>query len=353
MIETNISFLIYYSIINITYFIGLSFLHSASKYKLILGLFGTIILSLFYSMRSASIGSDAGNYLSLLSNKPFEQEIEPFIGYIAFFVKLIGGGSILFFFIISLIINLLIFYVFYKIDKKNFLIYMAIFSTTFLFINSNINILRQGMAISVGFLSTYYLVNNKLKYYLLSVLLAIFIHFSAFILFLIPLILKIKTQDFVVKYVILMFFLYFGPISAVDFLYYLKGIHWSIDRIYWYLTWERLKPFDLKHVYYLYIGIIIIYLYKFNSISLQLKRYFLSFSTLLLVIILFRDDDFVVDRFSFYFIPLVIVLYVNLFKLLGIKRNKFYIFIFILLPFLWIFKSIYQFNLWWILGIMR
>jgi len=299
------------------------------------------------------VGSDASMYLNLILDNPnLEQQMSPFIVFIGKLVNYLNGGSFLFFLIISLFINSIMFYTFYKIDSKNYILYMAIYSTSFLFINSNINLLRQGMAISIGFLAIYFLVSAQIKRYFIFVFISIFIHSSAVILLIPFFLLKFKNKFYIILFITIIVCLYMFHISIIDLLYYIHDIHWTLDRLYWYLTWDKIIEFKIKHVYYLYILLIAIYLYKFNYLDLKLKNYFLSFLSVLVIIILFRNDDFVVDRFSFYFIPIAVVLYLNLYKLFNI-RNKFYLFIFILFPFLWIGKSLYQFNLWWILKEMR
>lgn len=354
MIQTNEQFLLYYLIINVSYFTGLIGLHIFGKGKFCLGVLLTILLSFLYSIRSGDIGSDASNYLLLIAdNNTLAQEMSPFIVYIGKIVNALSGNGVLFFFIISLISNLTIFFAFYKIDKKNCLILMAVFSVSFLFLNLNINLLRQGMAISLGTLAIYYVVNNYFFRYFLAVLLAMMIHSSAVILLILPFVLLVQRKWTVYAWVFILLSMYILSISIVSALYYMQGLHWSISRLYWYLTWEDARQFNLKHVYYLYLGMIGIYLYFYERLTIQFKRYTLVFLSVLLLMVIFRVDDFIVDRFSFYFIPIAVVLYVNLYYILGIYRSNFYKLFYILLPFLWLAKSAYQFNLWWILGIVR
>ena len=215
------------------------------------------------------------------------------------------------------------------------------------------NVLRQGMAISVGFWAIYYIVNYHFTRYAVAVVLATLIHSSAVILFILPVILWVQKKRTVYLCVFILAILYLATASAVTILYYLQDIHWSFARLYWYLTWENIKQFNLKHVYYLYLVIIAIYLYLYESLSIELRRYSLVFLSILVLMVLFRSDDFIVDRFSFYFIPVAVILYVNLYKVLKVNRNNLYKTLFIFLPFMWLGKSAYQFNLWWILGIVR
>lgn len=142
-------------------------------------------------------------------------------------------------------------------------------------------------------------------------------------------------------------------VSIVDLVYLVKDYHWIMDRLYWYMSWDKLTPFNLKHVYYLYAILVVVYVYKYNSLDVVQKRFFSIFLSLLFIVFLFKVDDFLVDRFSFYYIPLATYLYFNLIKIFNFKKNNIMLAVFILLPFLWIFKTSYQYNLWWIIGEIR
>ena len=230
---------------------------------------------------------------------------------------------------------------------------MAFFSTSFLFLNANINILRQGIAIGFLFLSMYYLVYSKIYRYLIFSFIAITVHSSAIVIFIMPFFLYLNNLKRTIYFVCILLVLVISGISIVDLIYFIKGYHWIIDRLYWYMTWDKITPFNLKHVYYLYIGLVIMYIYKYNSLNTIQQRFFSLFLSLFFIIFLFKVDDFLVDRFSFYYIPLVVYLYFNLLRIYNIKDNMLLLAVFILSPFLWIFKTAYQYNLWWILGEIR
>jgi hypothetical protein len=328
--------------------------HHIKKYKFYLGLGLVILFSILIALRDVSIGSDAGNYYSLVTNPDkFSQKIEPIMYVIAGITRELGGGSFLFFFIISLLMNFLLYLTYYKIDNKNYIIYIIFLSVSFLFLNANVNILRQAIAIGFVFLSMYYLVYFKIYRYLFFSLIAVFVHSSAIVILIMPIFLYLNSQKIIVYFVGILLGLIISDFAIVDLLYYIKDFHWIIDRLYWYMTWDKITPFNLKHVYFLYIIVFILYIYKYNSLDMIQKRFFSIFLSLFFIIVLFKIDDFLVDRFSFYYIPLVVYLYFNLITIYKFKQKQFVLAMFILFPFLWIFKTAYQHNLWWILGEIR
>ena len=354
MITSPITFLYFYTTLSMSFYILMILLHHAKRYKYCLGLSLIIFFSILTSLRGLSIGSDSSFYFQLVTNPiDFTQQIEPIMYLIASFTRLLGGKSFVFFLIISLIINITLYVAFFKIDGKNYLIYTAFLSVSFLYLNANINIVRQGIAISFVFLSIYYLVNFKTYKYLFFSFIAIFVHSSALVTLLMPLFLFFNTRKRVTYFVILIMILSLSGLTVTYLISLVKDVHWTLDRLYWYMTWGKLTPFKLKHVYFLYIVILLAYILRYQSLDILQKRYFSIFLSLFFIMYVFKVDDFLVDRFSFYYIPLAVFLYFNLIKIYRFKNYQFVLALFTLLPFLWIFKTAYQYNLWWILGEIR
>lgn len=354
MLDTNEFFLIYYLVIGSLYFFTLILVDFRGGDKLSIAIISTITISVLYALRADNIASDSKNYLVFVSESDvLVQGMSPFIIYIGRVVNMMSGGSFVFFLIVSLIVNLGYLYSFYKVDKEKYLIIMAFFSVSFLFLNSNINMLRQGMAISIGTIAIYNAVSsNYLKYFVFS-LISLFIHSSAVILFLVPVLLLIKEKQVAWLVFFILAFLFFLDFSIQPFLSELKGFHWSFQRLHWYFTWDNAVRFELKHVYYLYLILIVYCLISFDSLDPLLKRFSLVLLSIPIVVVVFRPGDFMVDRFSLYFVPIILITFVKLTTQSKVFNNGLIYKAFLCLPALWLFKSAYQFNSWWILGNIR
>lgn len=194
MISSPIVFLFFHISLSLFFYAFMLFFHHIKNNKFYIGLIYVVSISLLLSLRDVTIGSDSIFYYKLVTNPgDFEQKIEPIMYFIAEVTIFLGGESLLFFFIISLLMNFLLFIAFYKIDKKNYLIYMAFFSTSFLFLNANINIIRQGIAIGFVFLSIYYLVYFKFYRYLFFSFIAVAVHSSSIVVFMVPFFLYLNS----------------------------------------------------------------------------------------------------------------------------------------------------------------
>ncbi|MDD9185648.1 MULTISPECIES: EpsG family protein [unclassified Aliivibrio] len=311
---------------------------------------GVIILyCIFFSFRTADIGSDAGNYVLLIDNSAaLSQDMSPMIKIIASVVGFLGGGEALFFFAISMLICITILYAFYRLERKDFLVVFATFTVSFLFVNINVNIFRQGIAIAFGTLALSYLIEKRYIKYLLFVILATFTHTSAVILLLsFMLVFFMRSKCYIFIYIACCAVFYMLDMSLAQIVFHFKENHWSFARLYWYLTWNKSNVFTLKHIYYLYLIIIIIFLSVFERLNDKQVRLFLVFLTIPSIMTIFRIDAFLVDRFTFYFIPVSVLLTFQLFKIFNLRNNVYVQALFVISLYFWLVKSILQFNIWW------
>ncbi|XDF77805.1 EpsG family protein [Aliivibrio fischeri] len=353
MISNDYYFLVYYSVLSLFLFISLlaiNFYAQDSSNKWGGGLAVIILYCLFFSFRTADVGSDAGNYILLIDNPAgLSQDMSPMIKIIASVVGFLGGGETLFFLAISMLVCITLLYAFYKFERKDFLVVFAIFSVSFLFVNINVNLFRQGIAIAFGTLALSYLIERCYIKYLLFVILATFTHSSAVILLLsFMLVFFIRSRCYILIYIVCCIAFYTFDLSLEQIVFHFKESHWSFARLYWYLTWNKSDLFTLKHIYYLYLFIIIIFLFVFERLNDKQVRLFLVFLTIPSIMTIFRVDDFLVDRFTFYFIPVSALLTFQLFKIFNLRTNVYVQALFVISLCFWLGKSILQFNAWWV-----
>lgn len=354
----NINFLLFSSIILCIYWILvlLSSLIKDSSLRFYFLLFGSFLFSFFFCLRDPSIGSDSVNYASLVTNPgQLKQNIEPFFKFLAYMVRVLGGNEYIFFFLISFIINTSLIKAFYNLNKINFSFYYLLFITSFLFINMNMNILRQGVAIGLSSLAISYFFNKNYYKFLFLSLLSILSHLSGVIIFILPIFYSINlSPKKIALFFLLLTFLYFIKLST--FIEPFVNYGFFFKQIYWYLTWEKVKPFQIKHIYYLLLVLfsIVTWLYFKNFKNKTYKIGFYSLFSIFFITAFFREDEFLVDRSSLYFFPFVVMIIfesLSFVKNFGNKLIVSYSLIFGSL--LWILQSLYQFYSWWVLGNIR
>ena len=314
-----------------------------------------IMSSVFFTMRSTDVASDSSFY-SLLVTHPeqFHQKIEPFFLLLALIIRVFSNNEYILYFVISLIINLCLIISFYKIDKKYYPIYMGIYSVSFVYLNSNINILRQGIAIAFLFYAIVsYFKSDKKQFWIFS-LLAVLEHSSSFIVILMLLIGdKLKLSYKRIGVYLILYIAIYDFVDTVAVIGMFSGVHWTIDRLYWYLSWNKLAPFEYKHIYYLLILLLLIYiglLKKLEETDVAFLKFFL---TLFVVILVFKRDEFTVDRIAYYYFPIITVMIFRLKYYLPDRLSKYYPLFIGLSSGIWIVKSYSQFYSWWVLGNIR
>lgn len=354
MINDNYYFLIYYSIVTLFLYLSLLFLHfySGNSYeKKVAGSIGIILCyCIAFSMRTKQVGSDAANYVSLIGDSnALLQEMSPIIKKIAYFVRVFGGGNEqLFFFLVSILTCSVFLFAFYRFDRDNFLLMFSALVVSFMFVNVNMNLLRQGIAIGIGFLSLSYLIDRKYYLYFLCVIFSVLSHSSAVILLFPVVLLCLTRRSLVFLYLLICFIAFCIDLSWSEAIYEYKDIHWTMTRLYWYLTWPIGEVFTLRHVYIIYLVVVLIFLLIYNYLDIREKRIFLVSLSIPTVMVIFKSDDFLVNRFSLYFIPIFSVLYFKLLNVFNIRHKTFYLGWWVILPLVWLIKSIVQFDKWWI-----
>lgn len=356
--KTEIDFLAYISILLFSYwlFVFLGSLVKQSNLRLIYLLFGSVLFSFFFSLRSPEIGSDAANY-ALLVTSPGElnQAIEPFFIFLAFLVRKLGGNEYIYFFLISLLINASLITAYFNFSEEKFHFYYLFFITSFLFINMNMNIMRQGVAISIATLALSYFFQKKILNFFLFTFLAILTHLSSIIFLLIPVLWSLKLRPKQITVLSLgLVGLYFIKLSTL--IQPLVQYGFFFDKLYWYLTWDKVMPFKIKHVYFLLMILFLIALVvHFKNVeNRKWKMGFYSLLSILFVSSVFREDEFLVDRSAFYFFPVVAMITFDIFEIFKLKTNKQLVLnILIFGSLIWMGQALFQYYSWWILGNIR
>ena len=159
--------------------------------------FITVFISFISSLRDFSIGKDTLNYIehfySIVDNAG-NYKFEPLFNYFAYFIGLIHTNARFFLFFVTFIITAFYLHFFFKVINnlnigfKSYFIYLIIF-LTFLLLSSwyfvaFANGIRQGLSLSVLYVSLYYLVYERRFFvFLLLYTIAVLFHFSTLLLF--------------------------------------------------------------------------------------------------------------------------------------------------------------------------
>lgn len=184
--------------------IALCLLKSSEKFKsqqrLIIDMLAIILLCCFAGGRNVNIGTDTSNYFEpiykialvndfdLFLKTPFRtgiggwnitcpSEYEFLFIFVVYIVTKITGSFFWCKFIIHLLIILPLYWLLRR--RKNISVCFGMFIFLMLFYNASFNLIRQSVAISFSLMSYQYLVENKIKNSIISMITAIFFHVSA------------------------------------------------------------------------------------------------------------------------------------------------------------------------------
>jgi hypothetical protein len=340
----------YYYLFSVILFFSINILFVVNflkqeKYKFVFTVSIIIIISIFTGIRGFNIGLDTGVYVNIFLGID-QRAIEPIFPFLAFIFNLVTEEPQYFLLLINLLINLIVL-MSYKKVTINYPIAMAIFLSTLLFINMNINTIRQGLAIALSFYAMVNLLNRNLKLFWLFFFFALLTHTSSIFLLGIYLIRNIQVnKKNLILFVSIIFLLWF--ITFSDILGFFKDYNEYINRVYWYFKWDILKPWTLKHVYYFVFFMVFVYIiYAYKKLDFKNKFILKLYLYGIFLIFLFREEEMVVDRFFYYFFTLGILLILELRVL--IKNKKIFFISLIFLTNIWLAKTmILQYPNWFI-----
>lgn len=334
---------------------AISFLRD-KKYNFLISSLIILIISQLYGYRLDTVGLDSLQYAKLFSAGYSDRDdIEPVLLMIAKFVGFFTENYQIFFTVVCLIINYFVLCSFKKLDNKYYPIICAIYFSTFLFININVNIIRQGLAIAFSFYAlTCYLTNNSKKKFIIYSLLALMSHLSSIFFLISVFFVRLRlTNIIVISYVSVVLLSFTINISHV--VGYLSKYHLIFNKLYWYLTWPYLVEWHLKHFYYYVFMLTMVCTIMINRKRIILPKFMYPLVNIMLfgiiVLLIFRVDEMLADRiFYFYLLPCIYLSY-GLYNVLIRYLRKYTIIITVVLIFfvmLVMIKSNYQYYTWFV-----
>jgi hypothetical protein len=271
-----------------------------------------VLLGVAFGLRSASIGLDSQSYASWFElGEVNNQSVGEYLFYLLISItRLFFNDYTVFFVIIASISNLLMLNGLRKITV-NYLLAFSIFITSFVFFNVSTNIIRQGLAISIVIYALGAHLSGKqyIGFFLIAV--ATLIHATAIAFF--PLFFLIKSDNSIscVKYFLILMII-MTIISVVDILDYLANFSYYFKRLAWYFHWGVSRPWEVKHAYFLIIPFVLV-LYSISSrLSGQHRKIVTALVYGLFLVVVFRFEEMVADRFFYYFVPMLCVMIVDL-----------------------------------------
>lgn len=341
MFEIDLYRLIYVmmNFILVTMFVLTFSTKSNEHVKYLSGILFAVIISGILSLRDKSVTLDTPKYIKMFENSDLNSFFNLGvyeIGFIFFnqIVRFIFNEYPFFLFLVTFIHIYIMIIVYRKFDRDYYLIMLAIYLSTFTFWISNLSMLRQGLAIPFVVLGIYYLfIEKRVFRVIILVILASSLHLSSLPLFLINIILyaiysKIVTDvnkgfRHILPLVIIGLIVYPENLFSNLLIYFLilisKYVPFFIliDKIFWYISWQKLIFWKVKHVYYL----LLIFYYIFY-IHCNDKNYRILFTIAMSFLAFFKLDEMFTDRIFMYYFPLVPVFIVHFFKNIGFIDRK-------------------------------
>lgn len=306
--------LIVFTAVNLLFLIN--FLRT-ELFRILAALLIVVIVSFFLGFRQDNIGIDSAQYSDIFMGLIDREGIEPVFLVLRYLLRPISSTYSIFFIVSSLMINVLILYSFKQITR-NYPLAMALFLSTFLFLNMNINVMRQALAISIAFYALSSLINQKLYRFWLFLLVAISTHYTAAVFIPIYFIRNCRiTKRVGILFIFLALTLF--SVKASEFFVYIKDVNDYFNRIYYYFKWNGGVEWHIKHIYYMVLVLVTVYFSANQTISIKYQNIFNYYLYGILLVLFFREEEMVADRIFYYFILIGIVLIINL---KSIVRNK-------------------------------
>lgn len=211
------------------------FAYLASKFEnkkiltVIFSIIAILIPSYLAGVRDLNIGTDVAVYGKPFFNRAVESSsfdryskiCKTDLGYriVNYVVSRFTNNINIFLFVIEFLIIGIVYVAFYQ-RRKEFPIWLCMLCYFFLFYNRFLNLLRQGLAVSIVIYSYKYLEKDDLKKYFIGVIIASFFHPTAIFaatLYLIKLLLKSKSKNVlipIISMVMLALILGYGKILS-------------------------------------------------------------------------------------------------------------------------------------------
>lgn len=235
-----------------------------------------VILSLFLlsALRDSKIGTDTKTYLSMLhypNNSLYLKEKGYY--YINFLSNTLKLSDNIFLGSLSLFILAPVFYVLLKkIDIKYQWITLWIYLfNPYLYILSNFNILRQGIAMSISLLLLENYLEKKYKKTIFFLLLGMSFHISIFLIFLILILISIINWDKRKIFLLFIFMFIFKILNLFNFFLLFLGTKFLNFQYFYYFNYKK-NIFSNNLVTLVYFIFYLIILYLTYSKSYTTKK---------------------------------------------------------------------------------
>jgi len=220
------------NIIMFAVFFMISFIkHRPNKY--LVSVILLILLSIVYGIRSVRVGIDSLQYATIFTKASLARDdLEPMFILISKILGLVVSEPQYYFITINLLTNYFVLISFKKLDRDNYPALFSLFLTSFLFVNMNVSMIRQGLAMAFAFYAvSSYITDKNLKISILFSLLSLATHLSA-IVFLFSFVLsRIKFEKIILyAYCILTVSLF--SFNTASIIAPFQGIHWLIGKLY-------------------------------------------------------------------------------------------------------------------------
>ena len=258
------------------------------------------------------IGTDWTPYLELFEDAVFtKQSIEPLFVFLSRTILFLGGKYPSFVFIIFTIAFLLKIWTFNKLSKSIFISLIVYFG--FWFYVYDLNQIRQGFSLGLVGLAFYFTYTNNLKFFIISVILATSMHYSAIIFFPFYFIRNISLNKIVMSIIVVL--LYFvatlgitdilvnyissfnvNAISIISILSekassYSVSSQYNLDILFSFSTFHRLLIFTIT----------LIFVNKIDADN-SLKNLFMTAAFINIVLYLFfSGNQLIAGRLSIYY----------------------------------------------------
>jgi len=299
-----------------------------------------ILLALAIGLRAWNVGIDTPKYVAAFASRKVlvyhQLEIyEPLYIVLGLFLRSLLVDYHLFLFLWSFFLAFFLFLAYRSLLPPRLApLALGLYTGSFVFWLSNLSMLRQGLTISLLFYAYALYERGKGRAALFTASLAPLLHFSALLFpffyflwrFLLYLTRRGGSWFFLLLAGTILGLLYpgslfHGLLKAVFDLLYRLFAHPYVEKIQWYLTWSKLTPWHLKHVYYLLLALLLV-----GALGARRhERLAAPFSLLwagFLVIFLCKYDEMVADRMFMYFVPGVPVLILSLVKCFFPERDQ-------------------------------
>ncbi|MFF1010860.1 EpsG family protein [Proteus mirabilis] len=182
-----------------------------------------LIFFSFTAFRDYNIGTDTENYLyffskvidsdnlSIFSTSRFEF-LFIFISYIASFLE-----NERFYLIIVSFIQTIAFFFAIRLWSKNPVVSFLFFCSLFVSYNLGTNILRQGLAIPFALISIHYLLEKKIRPFIIFLLISFFFHHTSIIMILFSFLClnKFRIRTYIIFWLIAIILLYSGSLKFI------------------------------------------------------------------------------------------------------------------------------------------